>query len=68
MNVVEELETLLTLDQAEGLADSDPTPVTERGVSTQQLLDELLGRFDDDDSLMFSTLDLRPELHSDSDK
>ena len=52
MNAVEDLEAVFTPDPAEGLADSNPTPVVERSLSTQQLLDELLGRFDDDGSMM----------------
>ena len=52
VSVVAELERQLALDQAEGVAPSRPSLAPERGSSTQQLLDELLGRFDDDDSLI----------------
>jgi hypothetical protein len=48
MNGVEELEEVLTLDQAQGLVDFN-IPTIERASTTQQLLDELLGRFEDDD-------------------
>jgi hypothetical protein len=51
MNVVEELEATLTLDQAQELSNSDSIPFVERAASTQELLDELLGRFEDDDSV-----------------
>jgi hypothetical protein len=49
MNAVEALEEVLTADQAQQLIGSDPRPVVEAPSSTQQLLDELLGRFEDDD-------------------
>jgi hypothetical protein len=52
MNAVQKLEEVLTLDQAQELADFDSA--IEGGSSTQQLLDDLLGRLEDDDSLMFS--------------
>jgi hypothetical protein len=67
MNVIEEFEEVLTLDQAQELADFDPTSVVERDLPTQQLLDELLGRFDEDDSLVFLAHGLTHELHHDSD-
>ena len=67
MNVVDELDTVLTLDQAQELADFDPNPVVERDLTTQQLLDELLGRFEEDDSLVFLAHGLTLELHADSD-
>jgi hypothetical protein len=53
MNAVEALEEVLTADQAQQLIGSDPRPVVEVPSSTQQLLDELLGRFEDDDSPVF---------------
>jgi hypothetical protein len=68
MNVVEELEAVLTLDQAQGLADFNPTPVAEKGVTTQQVLDELLGRFDDDDLPVFLAHSLTPEFYVESDE
>jgi hypothetical protein len=68
MNVVEELEAVLTLDQAQGLADFNQTPVIERGSSTQQLLDELLGRFDDDELPGFLAYGLTPEFQPESDE
>jgi hypothetical protein len=45
MNATEEL---LTLDQAQQLVDFDSNSYLEDGPSTQQLLDELLGRHDDE--------------------
>jgi len=53
MDAVKELEAVLTLDQAHGLTGFDTSPALDRGSSTQQLLDDLLGRLEDDDSLMF---------------
>jgi hypothetical protein len=68
MNVVEELEALLTLDQAQGLAECDPSPGAHEGLPTQQLLDDLLGRFEEDDSPMFLAHGLTPEFYADSDE
>jgi hypothetical protein len=51
MNGVKELRETLTLDQAQELAALDSA--TGGNSSTQQLLDDLLGRLEDDDSLMF---------------
>ena len=68
MNAVEELEAVLTLDQAERLADFDPTPDARGGSSTQQLLDELLGRFEEDDSPMCLAHGLTREVYADSDE
>lgn len=68
MTVVAELETVLALDRAEGDAHSHPTLSPEWGSSTQQLLDELLGRFDDDDSLMCLTRGLKLETNPDFDE
>jgi hypothetical protein len=67
MNAVEELGEVLTLDQAQGLVDVD-SPTIERASSTQQLLDELLGRFEDDDSPIFLMNGLTPEFCGDSDE
>jgi hypothetical protein len=67
MNVAEELEQVLTLDQTERLVDFDSSPVVEGSSSTQQLLDELLGRFDDDDSPTFLAHDLTAEFFTDFD-
>jgi hypothetical protein len=50
MSVVQELEAVLTLDQAQELVALDSATGNS---STQQLLDDLLGRLEDDDSLMF---------------
>ena len=68
MNPVEDLEKALTLDQAEQLVDFDSSPTVEAPSSTQQLLDELLGRFEDDGSTMLLTHSLTPELYADSDE
>ncbi|HXM22988.1 MAG TPA: hypothetical protein VN948_17150 [Terriglobales bacterium] len=67
MNVVEELEEVLTHDQAQGLADFDSGAAIRGGSSTQQLLDELLGRFEEDDSPMLLAHGLTPEFYTDSD-
>jgi hypothetical protein len=47
-NAVEDLEQVLTLDHAQELIGFEPVPVVEAPSSTQQLLDEMLGRFEDD--------------------
>ncbi|MGA8736845.1 MAG: hypothetical protein WB558_23210 [Terriglobales bacterium] len=67
MNFVEDFEQLLTLDQAERLVDFDSSQSLERASSTQQLLDELLGRFEDDGLPIFLH-GPRPGLHADSDE
>jgi hypothetical protein len=67
MNAVEELGEVLTLDQAQGLVDVD-SPTIERASSTQQLLDELLGRFEDDDPPAFLMNGLAPEFSAGSDE
>jgi len=64
MNAVEDFEQVLALDQAEQFADFDSSPVVDGASSTQQLLDELLGRFEDDSLPMFLT----PEVCLDSDE
>jgi hypothetical protein len=68
MNAVEELEDVLTLDQAHRLVNCDSTPGVEGNSSTQQLLDELLGRFEEDDSPMLLAHGLTPESYADSDE
>ena len=72
MSAVEELEEVLaevlTLDQAQQLADFDRTAVVDGGSSTQQLLDEMLGRFDDDDPPVFLAHSLTPANYPDSDE
>jgi hypothetical protein len=67
MNPVEDLDQALTLDQAEQFVDFDLSPAVEAS-STQQLLDELLGRFEDDGSPMFSAHGLTPEFCADFDE
>jgi hypothetical protein len=68
MNAVEDLEQILTLDQAQRLADFDPTVTADAVLPTQQLLDELLGRFEEDDSPTFLAHGLTPEFYADSDE
>jgi hypothetical protein len=68
MNAVEDFEQVLTLDQAEQFADFDSSPAVDGASSTQQLLDELLGRFEDDGSPMFLTHGLAPDFCTDSDE
>jgi hypothetical protein len=62
MSAVEELEEVL-FPRTRGLADFDPT-----ASSTQQLLDELLGCFEDDDSTTLLARSLTPEFCGDSDE
>lgn len=68
MNVFEELEQSLTLDQSGQLVDYDSVPEIESPNSTQRLLDEMLGLFEDDDSTMFLTDGFSPALYADSDE
>jgi hypothetical protein len=68
MNAVEELEEVLTLPQQRELVDFSATPAAGTGRSTQQLLDELLGRFEDDDSPMAVAHVLAPAVYADSDE
>lgn len=67
MNAFEELEQSLTIDQAQELVDGDSVPEIEGPNSTQQLLDEMLGLFEDDDQIMLMACGLNPEL-ADSDE
>ncbi|HSZ02362.1 MAG TPA: hypothetical protein VK788_22885 [Terriglobales bacterium] len=68
MNPVEDLEQAVTLDQAQQFVDFDSNPAVEAPSSTQQLLDELLGRFEDDGSPMLSPHGLTPEFCADFDE
>jgi len=68
MDAVEELEQVLTLDQAQELADFDSSAAVAGGSPTQQLLDELLGRFEEDDSLLSEAYGLAPECYVDPDE
>lgn len=52
MAAFEQLEEVLTLDQAQELVGPALFCAREAPQSTQQLLDDLLGHFDDDDSAM----------------
>jgi hypothetical protein len=67
MNAVEDIEQVLTVDQTERFVDFASSPAMEIGSSTQQLLDELLGRFEDDSSPMLQANGLAPEFCFDSD-
>jgi hypothetical protein len=67
ISAVEELEEALTFDHAQQLLDCD-SATTERASSTQQLLDELLGRFEDDDSPIFTANGIGSELATDSNE
>jgi hypothetical protein len=68
MDAVEELEQALTLDQAQRLADFDSSLAVGGNWSTQRLLDELLGRFEEDDSPTFLAHVLTSEFYLDSDE
>jgi hypothetical protein len=68
MSAVEELDQVLTLDQANQLVDFDRPPAVELAAATQQLLDELLGRFEEDDSPMLSAHVLNHDFCADSDE
>ena len=68
MNAVEELEEVLTLDQAQELADFDSSIAAGGASSTQQLLDDLLGLFEEDDSETFVAHGLTSEFYPDSDE
>jgi hypothetical protein len=68
MSAVEELEQGLTFDQAEQLVHFDRPPAVELATATQQLLDELLGCFEEDDSPRFSADVLRHDLCLDADE
>ena len=68
MNAVEDFEQVVTLGQAERLVDFDSSPVVDGASSTQQMLDELLGRFEEDDSHTFLAQGPTPEFYADSDE
>jgi hypothetical protein len=68
MNVVDELEQILTLDQAERLVESDLSWDVSAASSTQRLLDELLGRFEEDDLPMHLAHGIAPEFYIDSEE
>lgn len=67
MGAVEELGQGLTFDEAEQLVDFDPLPAVELASTTQELLDELLGRFEEDDSPILSALTLNHDFCAESD-
>jgi hypothetical protein len=64
MNVVEQFGQVLTGDRTRELVESSSG--VEPASSTQQLLDELLGRFEDDDSPIFLAHALTSEFCFDS--
>ena len=66
MDAVEVLEAVLTLDQVQELADLDEGGVGDS--STHQLLDDLLGRFEEDESPIVLAHCLAPEFHTESDE
>jgi hypothetical protein len=68
MNVFEELEQSVRPDQTQQFIDCDSVPKVDGPNSTQQLLDEMLGRFEDDDSTMLLAHGLSSKLHADSDE
>jgi hypothetical protein len=68
LNAVVEFSEAPTLDQAERSVDFESTRAVEGVSPTQRLLDELLGRFDDDSSPIFLTHDCTPEFSVDSDE
>ena len=53
MKVVEELDKVLTREQPQRLVESPSHEAIAGTRFTQQLLDDLLGRLEDDDSLAF---------------
>jgi hypothetical protein len=61
MDAVEELDQARTLNQITRLADFDSTI---DAASTQQLLDELLGRCEDDDSTRLPAYCFAPESYA----
>ncbi len=68
MNAFKELEQSLTADQAQELIDCDSVPDIEGLNSTQQLLDEMLGLFEDDDSTALRAHGINPELYAGCDE
>lgn len=65
MNAVTDLE--VPLDQVQDLVEFDRSISAEGPMSTQQLLDELLGRLEDDISPIFLVHGLTTEVFTDSD-
>ena len=68
MNVAEQFEQVLTGDQTRELGNFESSSGVEPASSTQQLLDELLGRFEDDDSPVYLAHALTPGFHADSEE
>ena len=69
MNVVEGLEEVPTLDLAQDIADVHPSQSVEADSPTQQMLDDLLGRLEEeDDSPIFLARGLTHELYADLDE
>lgn len=68
MNAFEELEQALAPEQAQSLDDLNLSAEIECSDSTQKLLDEMLGLFEDDDSTMLLAHGINPELYAGSDE
>jgi hypothetical protein len=68
LNAVAEFSEALTLDLAERPVDFESTRAVDGVSSTQRLLDELLGSFDDDSSPTSPTYGYTAEFCVDSDE
>jgi hypothetical protein len=68
LNAVAEFSEALTLDHPEYSVDFESSRAVDGVSSTQRLLDELLGSFDDDSSPTFPTYGYTVEFFVDSDE
>lgn len=68
MNAFEELEQAIAPEQAQLLDDLNLSAEIECSNSTQKLLDDMLGLFEDDDSTMLRAHGINPELYAGSDE
>jgi hypothetical protein len=68
LNAVAEFSEALTLDHSKQSVDFESSRAVDGVSSTQRLLDELLGSFDDDSSPMFPTHGYTAELFVESDE
>lgn len=68
MNAFEELEQAMTSDQVQCLGYLNQSTELESPNPTQQLLDEMLGLFEDDDSTVLLAHGINPELCAGSDE
>ena len=68
LHAVAEFSESLTLDQAERSVDFASSRVVDGVSSTQQLLDELLGRFEDESSPMLLAHAVTHEFFADADE